>query len=239
MASDRHDFKELMAPAAAAKKLHISVAALRKYSLMIEKVTTNKNYYQRTKQEMRLYSKKDLTDLAILHDLIVKDNLTVEEAARQVYLVNNKKAEAPDREAAQGKPAQIQEMMQLLQSLQQTIIAQSKVIASLQAQLERVEQKNTTDAVLPDEVKPTSTTAVPEIFDSAAKTKSKADQPSEKSKKTPPAQKIEKSSEEVHAEILSKVKENAQKRGPGVEYRTLADMQLPKEKHWWQKLLDH
>ena len=49
MASD-HNFEELEAPAKTAEELHISVATLRKYSLIVEKVTGNKDYYERTKQ---------------------------------------------------------------------------------------------------------------------------------------------------------------------------------------------
>ena len=59
MASD-HNFEELEAPAKTAEELHISVATLRKYSLIVEKVTGNKDYYERTKQKSRLYSAKDI-----------------------------------------------------------------------------------------------------------------------------------------------------------------------------------
>ena len=45
MASD-HNFEELESPAKTAEELHISVATLRKYSLIVEKVTGNKDYYE-------------------------------------------------------------------------------------------------------------------------------------------------------------------------------------------------
>jgi hypothetical protein len=54
MTSDKHNFEELTAPAATAKKLHISVATLRKYSLIVERVTGRPDYYPRTKQKARL-----------------------------------------------------------------------------------------------------------------------------------------------------------------------------------------
>ena len=39
MTTNKHDFEELAAPKAAAQELGISVATLRKYSLIVEKVT--------------------------------------------------------------------------------------------------------------------------------------------------------------------------------------------------------
>ena len=48
MTSKKHDFEELDAPGVAAKKLGISVATLRKYSLIIEKVIGNDQYFERT-----------------------------------------------------------------------------------------------------------------------------------------------------------------------------------------------
>ena len=81
MASD-HNFEELEAPAKTAEELHISVATLRKYSLIVEKVTGNKDYYERTKQKSRLYSAKDIEDLKAFKALSKKADLTLQEAAR-------------------------------------------------------------------------------------------------------------------------------------------------------------
>ena len=39
MTTNKHDFEELAAPKVAAKELGIGVATLRKYSLIVEKVT--------------------------------------------------------------------------------------------------------------------------------------------------------------------------------------------------------
>ena len=45
MTTNTHDFEELAAPKAAAEELGISVATLRKYSLIVEKVTGKSNYW--------------------------------------------------------------------------------------------------------------------------------------------------------------------------------------------------
>ena len=58
--TNTHDFEELAAPKAAAEELGISVATLRKYSLIVEKVTGNPNYFARTKQKARLYHQKNI-----------------------------------------------------------------------------------------------------------------------------------------------------------------------------------
>lgn len=92
MTSNKHEFEELAAPAAAAKELGISVATLRKYSLIVEKVTGNAEYYERTKQKARLYSKKDIKDLDDFHKLSKNNGLTLQEAARQIFAVSEKKS---------------------------------------------------------------------------------------------------------------------------------------------------
>ena len=45
MTTNKHDFEELAAPKAAAQELGISVATLRKYSLIVEKVTGKSDYF--------------------------------------------------------------------------------------------------------------------------------------------------------------------------------------------------
>lgn len=91
MTSNKHDFEELTAPAAAAQELGISVATLRKYSLIVEKVTGNAEYYERTKQKSRLYTKKDIRDLDDFHKLSKNNGLTLQDAARQIFAVSEKR----------------------------------------------------------------------------------------------------------------------------------------------------
>lgn len=60
MTSNEHNFEELMAPAATAKKLGISVATLRKYSLIVEKVTGNKKNIMNGPSKRRVYTMKKI-----------------------------------------------------------------------------------------------------------------------------------------------------------------------------------
>lgn len=76
--TNTRDFEELAAPKTAAEELGISVATLRKYSLIVEKVTGNTNYFARTKQKARLYHQKDIDDLKALHRLSKNSGLTLQ-----------------------------------------------------------------------------------------------------------------------------------------------------------------
>lgn len=61
--------KELVNPSTAAAELKISVATLRKYSLIVEKTTGDSEYYARTSQRARLYSAQNIADLKAFHKL--------------------------------------------------------------------------------------------------------------------------------------------------------------------------
>lgn len=141
MASD-HNFEELEAPAKTAEELHISVATLRKYSLIVEKVTGNKDYYERTKQKARLYSAKDIEDLKAFKALSKKSDLTLQEAARQVFAISDKKTEEAKKSAKLQKEVatntatvDADQVVKLLTMLQNTIASQNKAIEDLQKQV--------------------------------------------------------------------------------------------------------
>ena len=148
MASD-HNFEELEAPAKTAEELHISVATLRKYSLIVEKVTGNKDYYERTKQKSRLYSAKDIEDLKAFRALSKNADLTLQEAARQIFAVSDKKTEEVKKAAKIQKSVatntatvDADQVVKLLTMLQNTIASQNKAIEDLQKQVARVEAQN-------------------------------------------------------------------------------------------------
>ena len=229
MASD-HNFEELEAPAKTAEELHISVATLRKYSLIVEKVTGNKDYYERTKQKSRLYSAKDIEDLKAFKALSKKADLTLQEAARQIFAVSDKKAEEVATKTATVDADQV---VKLLTMLQNTIASQNQAIQDLQKQVARVEAQN---KKLIDR---SHQLAEPESTDSQKEVQSNKDQEA--------ANKIteeQKSDQEVHEEILRKARENEEKRRKQkVEeniHRTLAQMQIrPKKKHhWWDRFFN-
>ncbi len=238
MASD-HNFEELEVPAKTAEELHISVATLRKYSLIVEKVTGNKDYYERTKQKSRLYSAKDIEDLKAFRALSKNADLTLQEAARQIFAVSDKKTEEAKKAAKMQKSVatntatvDADQVVKLLTMLQNTIASQNKAIEDLQKQVARVEAQN---KKLIDR---SHQLAEPESDDFKEKANEK-DQ--EAAKKITEEQKSE---QEAHEEILKKARENEEKRRKQqVEeniHRTLAQMQIrPKKKHhWWDRFFN-
>lgn len=245
MKSNEHDFEELDAPAAAAKKLGISVATLRKYSLIVEKVTGNSNYFERTKQKARLYHKKDVDDLDAFHKLAKNKGLTLQEAARQIYAVSEKKDDQQVAKVDPNKDKQLvdsKQVVKLLGALQQTIASQNKAIENLQKQLNRIEKQNQNliaaqkKLAAPKDDIADKMAAMPDIS-GIIKNDDKSKQPMTREEKRQEIKEdAKKSREEMHQEIISKAKENAKKRATANVHRTLEDMQLqPKPEHWWQR----
>ncbi|KRL90131.1 MerR family transcriptional regulator [Lactobacillus kalixensis] len=249
MTSNKHNFEELDAPAAASKKLGISVATLRKYSLIVEKVTGNSNYFERTKQKARLYTKKDIEDLDAFYNLAKNSGLTLQEAARQIYAVDQAKEKVEEKETEKNDQlVDTAQMVKLLGALQQTIAHQNNAILELQKQLDRIEKqnkdlieqqkqlsapKNDTEIEVDPKI-----AAMPDISGIVSVNEPKTQTREEKRKEIEAD--AHKSKTEVHSEILQKAKENAEKRAIENSHRTLADMQLPKEKkHWWQRFLNY
>lgn len=251
MKSNKHDFEELDAPAAAAEKLGISVATLRKYSLIVEKVTGNKQYFERTKQRARLYHQKDLDDLDAFHKLAKNSSLTLQEAARQIYAVSDKKAEEKKRKTKKDdKQTELMDphqMVKLLGALQQTIASQNEAIDSLQKQLNRIEKQN--QELLKSQTKLTAPkndseidpkiAAMPDISGIVRDDEDETPKTAEEKRQAVQAD-AKKSEAELHDEIMAKAKENAKKRATANIHRTLEDMQLPaKKEHWWQRFLNY
>lgn len=243
MTTNKYDFEELAAPKAAAKELGISVATLRKYSLIVEKVTGNSNYFARTKQKARLYHQKDIDDLKAFHRLSKNSGLTLQEAARQIYAVsdvkNESKKEKKQTPYTTTDVMDTQEVVKLLNTLQKTISNQNEAIVSLQKQLNVIQKQNQ------DLIEAQKQLAAPKdnsdriealpdisgIVDSNDQEKNKAE------KREEVREDVHKSQEEMHDEIISKAKENAKKRATANVHRTLEDMQLPEPKeHWWQRI---
>lgn len=243
MTSNKHDFEELDTPAAAAEKLGISVATLRKYSLIVEKVTGNKDYFERSKQRARLYHKKDIDDLDDFHNLSKTAGLTLEEAARQIYAVSDKKT-ADKRREAKSKPKNelmdSHQVAKLLGALQQTIANQNEAIDRLQKQLNRIEKQNQDllqnqkQLEAPKDIDD-KIAAMPDISGIVTEDDEKEESQDDKRQKV--LEDKNKSEEELHDEIINKAKENAKKRAKANVHRTLEDMQLhTTKKHWWQRL---
>ena len=253
MTIGKRDFEELTAPASAAKQLGISAATLRKYSLIVEQVTGNPDYFERTKQKARLYHQKDLEDLDALHKLDKEKGKTLKEAARQIYAVSESKPDEVEDSTENQALMDTAQVVKLLGALQQTIASQNQAIKRLQEQLARVEKQNQTlldnqkqlAAPKDQEVDP-AIAALPDISGIVVNNgPTRSESMAEETAKTPEQKRQEvaadrnKSQQEVHDEILNKAKENAKKRASANVHRTLEDMQLrDQKKHWWQKFLN-
>lgn len=243
--TNTHDFEELAAPKAAAEELGISVATLRKYSLIVEKVTGNPNYFARTKQKARLYHQKDIDDLKAFHRLSKNSGLTLQEAARQIYAVSDKKDEKTKEEPKKATPytsrdvMDTKEVVKLLNTLQQTISNQNEAISSLQKQLNVIQKQNqdlieAQKRLAAPKDNSDKIAALPDISGMVSDDEPKKDAAE---KREEVKEDMHKSQEEMHDEIISKAKENAKKRATANVHRTLEDMQLPERKeHWWQRI---
>lgn len=75
----------LLTPAQAAKDLGISVATLRKYSLIVERTTENSKYFERNSQNNRLYTQKNIEDFKEMVKLSHGPKMTLETSAMQIY----------------------------------------------------------------------------------------------------------------------------------------------------------
>ncbi|MDF7672826.1 transcriptional regulator [Lactobacillus sp. ESL0701] len=253
MTSDKHNFEELLAPSATARQLHISVATLRKYSLIVERITGKSDYYARNKQRARLYSKQDVQDLDDFHKLAQNNGLTLQEAARQIYAVSDKDNELNSTSVKDQEVMTTPQAVKLLNALQQTISQQNTAIKDLQAQLSRIEEQNKELLAKQDQLQQPKDeqdfSALPDISGIVSEDDEEESAPLQTMQEEKPLTKEEKraqveldeakSSQQLHEEILSKAKENAQKRAEINGHRTLQDMQLePEKKHWWQRFIN-
>lgn len=75
---------DLLTPSQVAQELNISVTTLRKYSLIVEKVTENASFFARTSNR-RNYSQTNVADIKQMLLLNKRDNLNLEVAAKQVF----------------------------------------------------------------------------------------------------------------------------------------------------------
>lgn len=244
-----HDFEELVSTAQAAKKLDISVATLRKYSVLVEKVTANKAYYQRSKQKARLYSQKDIADLENFRNIFKKEDLTLTQAAQRVFAISNskEKEESVPTPVVDNNVVNPDQVIKLLNLLQQTIAHQNQAIAQLQDQVARVEAQNKELIDNAHRLKEPVNKKVDPKIEAMPDISQIVDDSdvllTPEQKKAKLAQEVEadkkKSSHQMHEEILSKARKNQEKRARQNIHRTLADMQVPvKKKHWWSRFIN-
>ncbi|MFC6176506.1 hypothetical protein ACFQAV_06615 [Companilactobacillus huachuanensis] len=145
----------LLTPAQAAKDLGISVATLRKYSLIVERTTENGQYFERNTQNNRLYTQKNIEDFKEMVKLSHGPKMTLETAAVQIYPTADVKA---DTDAKQnGELSELQTTVAKLESenkkreltikeLQEELSDAEKAKEQLQAELDTLKQQATEKA---------------------------------------------------------------------------------------------
>lgn len=124
----------LLTPSQVAQELNISVTTLRKYSLIVEKVTENASFFARTSNR-RNYSQKNIADIKQMLLLNKKDNLNLEVAARQVFNPETIVEEITDKKLQQ----EITSLKNELKKLQQE---NSELRAKLSQATEEVSDSN-------------------------------------------------------------------------------------------------
>lgn len=93
----------MLTPSQVAKNLDISVTTLRKYSLIVEKVTENVSYFARSGNK-RIYTQKNISDFKEMISLNKKNKINLEIAAGKVFgseVTDNSPKKFSDKEARQ------------------------------------------------------------------------------------------------------------------------------------------
>lgn len=141
----------LLTPAQAAKDLGISVATLRKYSLIVERTTENSQYFERNTQNNRLYTQKNIEDFKEMVKLSHGPKMTLETAAVQIYPAADIKADT-DTTKQNDEVVELQTTVSKLESenkkreltikdLQQELADAQKAKEQLQAELDTLKQQ--------------------------------------------------------------------------------------------------
>ncbi|ALB28080.1 hypothetical protein JP39_01065 [Companilactobacillus heilongjiangensis] len=141
----------LLTPAQAAKDLGISVATLRKYSLIVERTTENSQYFERNTQNNRLYTQKNIEDFKEMVKLSHGPKMTLETAAVQIYPAADVKTDT-DTTKQSDEVAELQTTVAKLESenkkreltikdLQQELADAQKAKEQLQAELDTLKQQ--------------------------------------------------------------------------------------------------
>jgi DNA-binding transcriptional MerR regulator len=126
---------KFLTPAQASEILGISVATLRKYSLIVEHSTNNPGYFERNKQNNRLYTQKNLDDFNKMVELGHGPKMTLQSAAAQIYPISDD-SEPETPEASNGTHnAQVANLENTIKELRANIDQQDRVIENLSKKL--------------------------------------------------------------------------------------------------------
>lgn len=119
---------KFLTPAQAAEILGISVATLRKYSLIVEHSTNNTGYFERNKQNNRLYTQKNLDDFSKMVELGHGPKMTLQSAAKQIYPVSEAVEETAGDSSNGTHNAQVANLENTIKELRANIDQQDRVI---------------------------------------------------------------------------------------------------------------
>ncbi|GKQ43242.1 transcriptional regulator [Companilactobacillus sp. RD055328] len=245
---------DLLTPAQAAEELNVNVTTLRKYSLLVEKVTGNEAFFARKNNKRRNYTRQNILDFKKMLEISQREAMTLELAAAEVY-----DGQLPDQEIAE---VVTEGMSGTEKKLNEKIAKQAKEIMHLRKQLKDSQQenyaliralKNSQETPLFDyDLKVNEKAIAPKTIKNpsqATENMNSIHQTSDISNKT----QENKDSDDKYAQALARAKEirdqkkQLEQKATVVEdttkekteqqnLRTLANMQLTEgKKKWWQR----
>lgn len=229
---------DLLTPAQAAEELGVNVTTLRKYSLLIEKVTGDDSFFARKNNKRRNYTQKNIANLKQMIELSQRDDMTLELAAESLF-----DGQVPDQDVAE---VVTEGMSASEKKLNEKISKQAKEIKHLRKQLKDSQQEN---YALIRALKNTQETP---LFDYDMQINEEmVEQPKQETKFSPSA--IEKKEkEDKYAEALARARKISEQKKqkeqavvddipeeikPTENLRTLSSMQISEntKKKWWQR----
>ncbi|AKP68034.1 hypothetical protein [Companilactobacillus ginsenosidimutans] len=202
---------KFLTPAQAADILGISVATLRKYSLIVEHSTNDGGYFERNKQNNRLYTQKNLDDFNKMVELGHGPKMTLQTAAAQIYPVSDAAKATNGDNNGTTHNAQVANLENTIKELRANIEQQDRVIQNLSKKVIKLQEGKADD-----NTKSEKDTKYSEYLAKVRDAKAKKDK-----------------ADSVKTSSSSKDGENS-------KLQTLVNMQVgeqKKGKHWWDRFM--
>ncbi|WP_125771000.1 hypothetical protein [Companilactobacillus furfuricola] len=213
---------KFLTPAQAAEILGISVATLRKYSLIVEHSTNNSGYFERNKQNNRLYTQKNLDDFSKMVELGHGPKMTLQTAAKQIYPVSEATVESAGDSSNGTHNAQVANLENTIKELRANIDQQDRVIQNLSRKIIKLQENNSGDAELngEDEAKLEKEKKYQEHLQKAREAKVKKEKAEAENKAAKKADSEEESGEDASIDTLANMQVNSEKKA-----------------HWWDRFI--
>lgn len=212
---------KFLTPAQAAEILGISVATLRKYSLIVEHSTNNSGYFERNKQNNRLYTQKNIDDFNKMVELGHGPKMTLESAAKQIYPVSEAdQAQAGDKSNGTHN-AQVANLENTIKELRANIEQQDHVIQNLSKKILKLQESTSAEDESTD-YKDNKDEKYQEYLQKVREAKNKKDKADAK--------------DDADTETAEKPDSEE---GKNSKLKTLVNMQVNDDKkgHWWNRFL--